>query len=143
MLQCGNVSLTDSVGYDRLLFHERHVLSWKKRHKNKTHWSTFPLAATLLQLVRSVPFPLVCFFWSGLFRHTHTHTHTTHTIELLWKRTLLDNRQHSQEATTEQAGFKPRISAGGWPQTHASDRAATKIGPSFCTFLYLTRDTFM
>ena len=40
-------------------------------------------------------------------------------------------------------GIEPTISAGERPQTHALDRVATGIGPSFCTFLYFSRDRFM
>jgi hypothetical protein len=106
-----------------------------RSHKNKPHWisSTSPSSAMLLQLVQPVITPLPLVF---LVRYTHT-------TGLLWmspsQRPAPNNRQHSQETAMPPAGFEPTISAGERPQTHA----ATRIGPSFRTFLYLTRDIIM
>ena len=97
-------------------------------------------------MARTLPLRLLFFFGpasSDTHTHTHTHTYTHHRTPT--EEPVAENstwRQHSQETATAPAGFKPTISAGERPQTHASDRAATKIGPS-CTFLYLTRDIFM
>jgi hypothetical protein len=44
------------------------------------------------------------------------------------QRPLHDNTQQSQETAIPPAGFEPTIPASERPQTHASDRAAPRIG---------------
>jgi len=63
-----------------------------------------------------------------------SHTETPHSVGLLWTsdepigRPIHDSAQHSQETeSVPPAGFEPAIPESERPQSHASERATTRI----------------
>jgi hypothetical protein len=59
--------------------------------------------------------------------------HTSHSAGLLWTSDrpiaqMSDNTQHSQQTFTPLTEYEPAIPTCEWPQTHALDRTATRIG---------------
>jgi len=74
--------------------------------------------------------------------HTHTHTHA-YSVDSCRRRIgpcyrpLSDNHQHSEQTSMPPTRFEPTIPTRERPQTHALDRAITKIHAGFPTLTIL------
>ena len=70
--------------------------------------------------------------------HSHMALGRTERVISPTQRLVPDNTQPSQETERHAPGrFEPKIPAGERPQTHALDRAATRIGTSESVLLHI------